>query len=65
VLALAAGIAEVSSREFALGLVKYLIEIADSDGCDPETSEMLWNLIAVIQPPAYTPRGMLGKQFAN
>ena len=60
ILNLGAGIAEVSSREFAIGLVRYLIEIADNDGCDPETAELLWDLITVIQPPAATPRAMLG-----
>jgi hypothetical protein len=51
-LTLAAGIAEAASAEFATCLTNYLEGVAGSAGCDPETAELLADLIIVIQPPA-------------
>jgi hypothetical protein len=51
-LTLAAGIAEAASAEFATCLTNYLENVAGAPGCDPETAELLSDLIIVIQPPA-------------
>ena len=51
-LALGAAIAEATSAEFAIRVTDYLGTIAGSAGCDPETAELLSDLILVIQPPA-------------
>ena len=51
-LTLGAAIAEATSAEFAINVTNYLSKIAGSDGCDPETAELLGDLIRVIEPPA-------------
>jgi hypothetical protein len=63
-LTLSAAIAEASSMDFALCVTSYLAEIADGPGCDAATSELLWDMISVVQPPSYTPRGLLTGVFA-
>jgi hypothetical protein len=55
-LALGAAIAEATSAEFAIRVTDYLGTIAGSAGCDAETSDLLADLILVIQPPASTPQ---------
>jgi hypothetical protein len=55
-LTFAAGIAEATTAEFAYRVTDYLADIASSDGCDPETAELLTDLINVIQPPAVSPQ---------
>ena len=55
-LTLAASIAEAADADFADRMISYLSNIANSDGCDAETAELLSDLILVIQPPAVSPQ---------
>jgi hypothetical protein len=55
-LTLAASIAEAADADFADRMTGYLSNIANSAGCDAETSDLLADLILVIQPPVPTPR---------
>jgi hypothetical protein len=63
-IALSAGIAEAIGDDAAHTVVNYLIATADGPGCDPATSEMIWNLVEVMTPPHSTPRGLLSEIFA-
>ena len=61
-LTLAAGIADAASAEFAVGVIRYLIEAIDNGFCDPQTEALVWNMVDVIQPPETT--RLLDRTFA-
>ena len=63
-VAFAAAVGEACGTELSCAIADFLVGFADNPACDRATSELLWNLITVIEPPQYTPRGMLGEAFA-
>jgi hypothetical protein len=64
-IALSAGLAEAIGDELSGRIVQYLVATADGPGCDPATTEMIWNLIEVMTPPTHTPRGLLAEIFTG
>ena len=41
-------------ERIALGIVGYLVMVADDESCDAETSALLWDLVSACQPAEMT-----------